>query len=110
MRKAFEDLIFEKILLFKNGGVIEGAIFDPKKFINIGQIFLLTIPSDRKHRKQFLVHRTKESFMNGQFENARIIQEYLITEAKKFGIPILKNCSDMKSLIQQIKIIRSKTL
>ena len=110
VRKAFEDLIFEKILLFKNGGVIEGAIFDPKKFINIGQIFLLTIPSDRKHRKQFLVHRTKESFMNGQFENARIIQEYLITEAKKFGIPILKNCSDMNSLIQQIKIIRSKTL
>lgn len=110
VRKAFENLIIKKILLFKNGGVIEGAIFDPKNFINKGQVFLITIPSELKHRKQFLVHRTKESFANGQFENARIIQEYLIEEAKKLDIPILKNCKDMNSLIQQIKIISGKTL
>jgi 2-phosphoglycerate kinase len=99
VRKAFEYLVQKEVLMLKNSGVVEGAFLDPNKLKDNGIVILLTIPSSTKHKKQFLVHRTKESLINGQFENARLFQEYLISEAKKLNLPILVNNGDMNTLV-----------
>jgi len=105
VREAFIKFVDKEIFLHQAGYIIEGAFLDPHNLRNKGAVLLLTIPSESQHRNQFLVHRTEESFKNGQFENARLIQDFLITEAKEADIPILENTGDLNKLIKQIMTI-----
>jgi 2-phosphoglycerate kinase len=105
VRKVFNDLIEEKIKSFKNGCVVESAFLNPAELKAQGIVILLTTPSETQHKKQFLIDRTNESITNGQFDNARLIQKYLISEAKKLNIQILKNNGDINNLLEQIQLI-----
>ena len=108
VRIALQDSVDKKIFSYKQDIIFESSFLDPKSLKNKGLVILLTIPSDIHHRKQFLVHRPKESLTNGQFENARIIQEFFISEAKKLGIIILENSGDIDGLVKRLKIIIKK--
>lgn len=109
VRVALKDSVDKKIFSYKQDVIFESSFLDPKSLKSKGLVILLTIPSDINHKKQFLVHRTEKSFTNGQYENARMIQNYFISEAKKLGIIILENSGDIDNLIKRAKkILKNK--
>jgi len=105
VRLAFKDSIDKYLFTHSRDIIIESAFLDPGNLKNKGIVILLTISAETKHKKQFLVHRTIESFSNGQFENARMIQNYFISEASRLNIPIIDNDEDIESLIERVKMI-----
>lgn len=112
VRLVMKKIVNKKLSNYKNGVIFESAILDPNDLINKGLFILITIPSENQHKNQFLVHRTKEAFTNGQFENARIIQDYYINEAKNLKIKIFENSDNIENLTNEIQkyIINQKDI
>jgi 2-phosphoglycerate kinase len=72
--------------------IIEGAFLDPNLVKGFGRVILITSIDEQKHKKQFLRHREKLfDFKGNEFKAARILQEYLINEAKSLGVEIVNN-------------------
>lgn len=70
--------------------ILECAFLDPNTLIKLGKPMLLVVLNEEKHKKQFLSHREKIlDFQNNEFKAARLVQEYLIAEAKELGIEIV---------------------
>ena len=91
VRKALHPIIARQLKKYRRGFVLEAAFLDPRRFLKIGDVLLLA-PSAKDHRRQFFVHRKKNVFRNkAQLQNARVIQQYLIAEAKQLEIPISRN-------------------
>ncbi len=89
VREALNQAVIDE--LQKHDQIImEGAFFDPDSLKNLGRVILLTTIDEKRHRKQFLSHREKMlDIKNNQFKAARIIQGYLIEEAKSLGLEII---------------------
>ena len=90
VRKALHQTVAAQIKKQKRGFVLEAAFLDPRSLSKICKILLLA-PSAKDHQKQFFVHRKKNTLSREQFRNARIIQQYLIAEARQLKIPISRN-------------------
>ncbi len=74
------------------GFILEAAFLDPNLLKNSGEAVLITVPDKARHKRQFLSHREKVfDFSGSEFKAARIVQEYLVPEAKGLNIPILVN-------------------
>lgn len=91
VRNALHPTIAKQLEKYRRGFVLEAAFLDPKKLMKKGDHILLVAPPLREHRKQFFVHRKNDAFHRAQFRNARVIQQYLISEARELGIPITRN-------------------
>lgn len=75
-----------------NNSIIEGAFLDPNSLTKFGRVILLITVDEQQHRKQFLKHREKLfDFKGNEFKSARLIQDFLIDEAKELNIEIIKN-------------------
>jgi len=105
VRNAYKDLVIKEIDTYKEGCIAEAAFLDPVSLKNKGLVILITVPDEKKHRQQFLEHRTEDAFTNGQFENARLIQDSLIKEAKELNISTIENILDLKFLIENMKAL-----
>lgn len=79
-------------LITESDFILEGAFLDPNDLNNFDKLILLVTTDEKQHKKQFLTHREKLlDFSGEEFKSARIIQDYLITEAKKLGVEIVVN-------------------
>jgi len=107
VRKAYKDLVVQEINARKEGCIAEAAFLDPFSLKNNGLVILITVPDEEKHRQQFLEHRTKDAFTNGQFENARLIQDFLIKEANELNISTIENFLDLNFLIEKVNTLLS---
>ncbi|MDE2018947.1 MAG: AAA family ATPase [Patescibacteria group bacterium] len=90
VRKALDPTIAKQIKKHKKGFVLEAAFLDPKRFIKTSKLIFLA-PPIQEHKRQFFIHRKKDAFHKMQFQNTRIIQEFLKKEAKELKIPIFKS-------------------
>ena len=97
----------QEIDLHKEGCIAEAAFLDPASLKHEGLVILITVPDEKKHQRQFWEHRTEDAFTNGQFENARLIQNFLIKEAKELKIATIENVSDLKFLVEKVKVLFS---
>ncbi|NTW14583.1 MAG: hypothetical protein HGB37_01255 [Candidatus Moranbacteria bacterium] len=100
VRRALGDFVEREVSL-REDAIIEASFLDPVRLMSSGRMLLLTIPSESLHRERFLVHRTEKSFLHGQFENARIIQEFLIAEADRLAIDVVENTGDLNDLMER---------
>ena len=70
--------------------ILEGAFLDPQQLLPLGRVILLTTTDENQHKKQFRHHLEYLFDIHGTgFKAARIIQDYLLNEAKKLGVEIL---------------------
>lgn len=106
VRRALGNFVDREIAT-REDVIVEAAFLDPERLRTNGRLILLTILAESQHRERFLVHRTEESLSNGQFENARILQDYLITEARRLNIDILSNEGDIGRLLGRLERIVS---
>ena len=90
VRQALADKVSEEIK--KHGEVImEGAFLDPNLIKDNGKMLLVVTTKEEQHRNQFFEHRDRGDANLEEFKAARMIQEFLINEAKDLDIEILKN-------------------
>lgn len=97
VRKELASVVEEKI---KNQTdyLLEAAFLDPLKISRWGRAILLTVTDEKQHWRQFLHHREKLfDWRKQEFKAARMIQDYLIVEAKKIGIEIVNNNGKVKA-------------
>lgn len=91
VRDALRDAV-EKEIPNKSELIVEGAFLDPHSLIKFGKLMLIITPDEKKHKSQFLKHREKVlDLQENEFKAARMIQEYLIIEAKRLGTKIIEN-------------------
>lgn len=91
VRNALKNAVLEKIKEEKDL-ILEGAFLDPYSLKEKGKVILLTTLDEKRHKDQFYKHREKLLDLRGEeFKAARIIQEYLIKEAKELGVEIIDN-------------------
>jgi len=91
VRQAYTDFI-KQHLNKKGNFIFEAAFLDPNNVGNENFRSLLVATDKSQHRRQFYHHREKLlDFRGNEFKAARLIQEYLIAEAKKLNLSIINN-------------------
>lgn len=91
--------------------ILEGAFLDPVSIMSFGKALLLTTTNEQKHKKQFLQHQEKIfDFTRKEFKAARIVQDYLITEAKKLDIQIIENDDTLETVVRKCVAYRADFL
>lgn len=91
VRHALQKALEAKIKKHDHS-IIEGAFLEPGSVRKFGKPLLLVTTDEEKHKRQFLSHREKLlDLQNNEFRSARIIQKFLINEAKQLDIEIIDN-------------------
>lgn len=99
VRRALQIPVEQEIEKYDNL-VLEAAFLDPRRMEKYGKVILLVSKDESQHKKQFLSHREKFFDLRGhEFKTARIIQEYLITEAAELEIEVVENNPELKNVI-----------
>ena len=89
VRQALSDSVTQVVKDY-DSLILEGAFLDPNSLKEFGKFILLTTLDEKKHKQQFLSHREKLlDFQGNEFKAARMVQEYLITEAKSLEVEII---------------------
>lgn len=87
VRKAMENTVKQRLSNLNSKFIAEGAFLDPKFAIDHGDVILLVQENENKHRIQFFRNRENTKDNNKSFVVSRLLQEYLIDESFKLGIP-----------------------
>jgi len=98
VRQNMIPYIQEEIKKYPNELILECAFLDPEQVMNKGKIILLTKKDEEGHRKQFFAHREENEKGLEHFKASRIIQNYLVEEAKKYNVEIVENNFDFDSI------------
>lgn len=98
VRENMVPYIQEEIERYPDELIFECAFLDPEQVIGKGKLILLTKKDEESHRKQFFAHREENEKSLEHFKAARIIQNYLIEEAKKYNVEIVENNFDFKPI------------
>jgi 2-phosphoglycerate kinase len=94
VRKNMVPLVQQEIEKHSNKLILECAFLDPEQIVGKGKIILLTKKDEEGHRKQFFANREENEKSLEHFRAARIIQCFLIEEAKNYPVEIIENDFD----------------
>lgn len=86
----------------KNKTIIEGAFLDPNKLIRHGKMLLIVTTDESGHKKHFFEHRPENQDNIDEFRSARMVQDYLIEEARNLDITIIENNDELLSQLEEI--------
>ncbi len=89
VRVALSDVVNKEVQ--SHDEVVEGAFLDPNLLKNYGKLILVITSDEKQHRNQFFKHRENNETSLEEFKAARIIQDFLINEAKNLGVEIMEN-------------------
>ncbi|HEY4474477.1 MAG TPA: AAA family ATPase [Candidatus Paceibacterota bacterium] len=90
VREALANRV-EKEIKNHDEVVMEGAFLDPNLLKGCGRLILVVTSEEEQHRDHFFKHRENSMENVEQFKAARVIQNFLINEAKDLGVEILEN-------------------
>lgn len=96
VRENMVTYIQAEIEKYPNELILECAFLDPEQVINKGRVILLTKIDEQEHRKQFFANREENEKSLEHFKASRMIQDYLIKEAKNYPVEIVENNFDFK--------------
>ncbi len=94
VRNNMTEYINQEIKKYPNELIFECAFLDPEQVVGKGEIILLIKEDEESHKKQFFMNREENEKSLEHFKASRIIQNYLIEEAKKFQIEVIENNFD----------------
>jgi 2-phosphoglycerate kinase len=112
VRKSMQPYT-EKELTGLHNVIFEASFLDPKKSAN-GKLYLVVTLDENKHREQFFRER---KFFHPQygsneleegFKASRLIQAYLIEEAKGIEVITVHNESDQDKLLSQFSDVQAE--
>ena len=91
-------MVRKEIEKYSDKLILEAAFLDPKELSKFGELILIVTTDETKHRTQYYKHRDVVTYPEEKFLCARMIQEYLLEEAKNFTVKVVENNSEMKAL------------
>lgn len=94
VRNNMFNYINDEIEKYPNELIFECAFLDPWQVVGRGKIILLIKTDEESHKKQFFAHREENEKSLEHFRASRIIQNYLIEEAKSIPVEIIENDFD----------------
>lgn len=106
VRKSMAPYVSKEMSKYSDSLILEAAFLNPQELKEKGQLILVITTDEKQHRKQYFEHRKKNPDQIQSFRAARMIQGYLVEEAKKLSVAIVENNKDM--LAQVKKIISTK--
>lgn len=98
VRENMVPYIQKEIEKYPNELIFECAFLDPEQVIGKGKVILLIKQDEESHRKQFFAHREENELGLEHFKASRIIQEFLIEEAKNYPVEVVENNFDFKPI------------
>ncbi|OGN09579.1 MAG: hypothetical protein A3J46_02360 [Candidatus Yanofskybacteria bacterium RIFCSPHIGHO2_02_FULL_41_11] len=90
VRRSLSERVLKEVQS-RNKVVMEGAFLDPNLLGDFGKLILVVTSDEKQHQNQFSHHREKTDESVNEFKAARIIQDFLISEAKDLGVEIKEN-------------------
>jgi 2-phosphoglycerate kinase len=90
VRKSMSTYVLKEIEQHPGTLILEAAFLDPEVLSSKGELILVVTEDEEKHRSQYYTHRTKDRYSEETFIAARIIQKYLIEEAKQYSVKIIR--------------------
>lgn len=82
--------------------IFEAVFIDPAQYQNKANTFLIATSDETEHRKHFFERWPETDERIESFRAVRIIQEYLIEEAKDLGIKIIYNTGTPGEVLKKI--------
>lgn len=92
----------DKVLDKHKEVILEAVFIDPVKYHNRAKMYLLVCTDEATHRKQFFKKRAETDESRENFLAIRMIQEFLLNEAKKLKVKVIQNDSNPDVVAQQI--------
>lgn len=103
VRDELRNSVDSEIRQQQKSFIVEAAFLDPRRLQTIGSGVLLTTVDKQRHKKQFLHHREKIfDFAGHEFQAARLIQDYLVEEAKKLKIDMVDNSGSEEEVVLKL--------
>ena len=90
VREALAESVSKEIK-GHNEVIMEGAFLDPNSLKDLGKLILVITSDEERHRKQFFQHREESENNMDEFRSVRIIQDFLINEARDLGVEVKEN-------------------
>lgn len=85
--------------------IFEAVFIDPAQYHTKATIFLIVTTDEADHRKHFFERWPETDERIESFRAVRIIQEYLIEEAKDLGIKIIHNIGTPEEVLKNFKLV-----
>lgn len=98
VRKSMAPYVLQETERHDENLIMEGAFLDPVELADKGRLMLIVTTDEPRHRTQYFQHRDENESNIEQFKATRIIQDFLIEEAKKYLVEIIENDFDFNHI------------
>lgn len=92
----------DRVLVEYDKVILEAVFIDPAPYRNKAKVFLLVCLDEDVHKKQFFETRKETEESKQNFAAVRMIQEYLIEEAQKLDVKVIRNDAAPQVVLEQM--------
>jgi len=89
VRNSMAPYVGREVSKFVDSLIIEAAFLDPSILSTQGRMILVTAINEQVHHSQFFKNREQNSETIEGFAAARMLQEFLVEEAKRYSVEII---------------------
>jgi len=82
--------------------ILEAVFIDPAPYRNKAKVFLLVCLDEAIHKRQFFEKRKETDESKQNFVAVRMMQEYLIEEAQKLDVKVIRNDTAPQVVLEQM--------
>jgi 2-phosphoglycerate kinase len=97
IRQAFKPFIEQELAKYSRNVIAEAVFVDPS-----GSAILITSSDEDLHYNNFFVHRQRNNDADLQFQAARLMQDFLIQEARERGLMTIDNNGSVEDSVAEI--------
>ncbi len=102
VRNSMAPYVAKEIEKYHDSLIMESAFLDPNLLSGIGKLILIITTNENKHRSQYFKYREQNESNIETFQVTRIIQNYLLQEAKSLPVKVIENNFEVESLVDII--------
>ncbi len=92
----------DEVLTKQKNVILEAVFIDPVSYYNEVKVYLLVCLDEDTHRKQFFEKRKETDESKQNFAAVRMMQEYLLEEAQKLDVKVIRNDAAPQVVLEQM--------
>lgn len=93
----------DRVLSENEKVILEAVFIDPAPYRDKANVFLLVCLDEATHRKQFFEQRKETDESKENFAAIRMMQEFLLEEAKELNVKVIRNNATPQVVLEQFK-------
>ncbi|MEK7608465.1 MAG: AAA family ATPase [Patescibacteria group bacterium] len=104
VRNSMAPYVENEMAKYPDKLIMEAAFLNPALVAPHGKLILVVTPDEKKHYSQYFKHREHSDLQEEIFRAVRIIQDYLIREAKEYQVVVVENDGDVEQLASRLDL------